>query len=84
MKITTKTTRAELIKIAQDLRVEATGWHQEAKRLEDRLAVVIAESIVQVNARASAETIGDNMLWEMVSLALVIGIIIGWVGNVVL
>ena len=75
MNITTKTTKAEMLKIIQDLRDEATGWHQHAKQLEDRLAGVIAENIeytsLQVNqARA-------QLPWLFPALALVAGIIIG-------
>jgi len=75
MSITTKTTKAEMLKIIQDLRDEATGWHQHAKQLEDRLTSVIAENIecasLQVN---QAHT---QLPWLFPALALVVGIVIG-------
>lgn len=85
MKITTKTTRAELIKIAQDLRDEATGWHQRAKSLEDELeqARDMIADIVNRNAfaaNARIDRMGENKPWKLATLAFVAGIVTGYVG----
>jgi hypothetical protein len=77
MKLDPKATKAELIKIIQDLRDEATGWHQRAKTLEDELAGQFAENASLVNAKL--HRMGDNKPWKLVALAFIAGVVAGWV-----
>jgi hypothetical protein len=77
MKIDPKATKAELIKIIQDLRDEATGWHQRAKSLEDEVAGLFAENASLVNAKL--HRMGDRKPWKLVALTFVAGVVAGWV-----
>lgn len=44
MKIDPKATKADLRRIIDDLRDEATGWHQAAKRAEDKLEALVDQT----------------------------------------
>jgi formate/nitrite transporter FocA (FNT family) len=79
MKLDPKATKAELIKIIQDLRDEATGWHQRAKTLEDELAGLFAENASLVNAKL--HRMGDRKPWKLIAItagiAFGMGVIVG-------
>jgi hypothetical protein len=77
MKIDPKATKAELLKIITDLRDEATGYHQQAKRLEERLAEAWAENITLANSRVVM--MAHRKPWKLALLALAVGVVIGWV-----
>ena len=72
MNISPKATKAELLKIIQDLRDEATGWHQHAKKLEDKLAA----------ANTTVDSVADRKPWALIAivaaLAFVVGVVVGW------
>ena len=67
MKIDPKATKADLLKIIDDLRDEAIGWHQNAKSLEDDITELRAELSRRIDA------MGDNKPWKLASLAFVAG-----------
>ena len=89
MKIPANANTKQLRKIIDDLRDEATGWHQAAKKAEgalqaaqDQLAARIHADLLKANTRIDA--MGDNKPWRLAALAFVAGIVIGWIGNGVL
>lgn len=71
MKITTKTTRAELIKALEEAEARALGSYHELLEVRGKL-------------NAAVNAMGDNKPWKLASLAFVTGIVIGWIGKAVL
>lgn len=60
MKITSKTTKAELVEFIKDLRDEATGWHQEAETLRRALD-------------ARVDRMGERKPWKVLALGFAAG-----------
>jgi hypothetical protein len=71
MKITTKTTRAEMLDMLNDAEERALGSYHELLEVRGKLNAAIAQ-------------MGDNKPWKLVGLALIVGIIHGYIANAVL
>lgn len=71
MKITTKTTRAELLELLNDAEERALGSYHELLEVRGKL-------------NAGVNQMGDNKPWKLAGLALIVGIIIGYIGRAVL
>ena len=69
MKITAKTTRAELIKALEEAEARALGSYHELLEVRGKLNTAIAE-------------MGDNKPWKLAVLAFVVGIATGWLSAI--
>jgi len=58
-----------------DLRDEATGWHQEAKRLEDKLADEMQITLTAANARV--HRMADRKPWRLIAIVAVVAFGLG-------
>lgn len=71
MKITSKTTRAELLDLLNDAEERALGSYHELIEMRGKL-------------NSAVNSMGDNKPWKLATLAFAVGIVIGWIGNGVL
>jgi len=53
------------------------AWAHQVESLQRRLADEMQISLAAANARV--HRMGDNKPWRLLALALVVGIVIGWV-----
>jgi len=58
-----------------DLRDEATGWHQEAKRLEDKLADEMQITLTAANTRV--HQMADRKPWKLIAIVAVVAFGLG-------
>lgn len=77
-------------KLAMDLRDEATGYHQEAKRLQDQLEAALQDNWRKVALEAikqscelqdRVDAMGENKPWKLLWLAFTAGLVIGWIAQ---